>query len=110
MLSTIQSHIATGRVSEQSTAAAPRRKRKRGGNACVDDSNESEDGEGCEAEIDEAEIDRLSVQRNEARKAGKFRKADEIRDSLKERGVVLMDERNAKGSAGEVTKWRFWRP
>jgi len=109
ILSTIHSNIAAGRPSELFAAEVPRRKRKRGiGNPYVDAF--SEDDEDCEEEIGEAEIERLIVQRNEARKSGNFRKADEIRDSLKERGVVLMDEKKAKGSASEVTKWRFWRP
>merc|ERR1719210_956691 len=58
------------------------------------------------------EIDRMIEERNEARKAANFKRADEIRDYLKERGVVLMDEKGAKGNfkGQEVTKWRFWRP
>mmetsp|Transcript_108135 Transcript_108135/g.312471 ORF Transcript_108135/g.312471 Transcript_108135/m.312471 type:complete len:380 (-) Transcript_108135:346-1485(-) len=57
------------------------------------------------------EIEEFIEQRNEARKAANFKKADEIRDYLKQRGVVLMDEKGAKGNfAGrDVTKWRFWR-
>lgn len=58
------------------------------------------------------EIERLIEERNEARKAANFKKADEVRDYLKQRGVVLMDEKGAKGNlnGSEVTKWRFWRP
>mmetsp|Transcript_57691 Transcript_57691/g.185391 ORF Transcript_57691/g.185391 Transcript_57691/m.185391 type:complete len:374 (-) Transcript_57691:651-1772(-) len=58
------------------------------------------------------EIERLIEERNEARKAANFKKADEVRDYLKQRGVVLMDEKGAKGNlnGNEVTKWRFWRP
>mmetsp|Transcript_134389 Transcript_134389/g.335272 ORF Transcript_134389/g.335272 Transcript_134389/m.335272 type:complete len:381 (+) Transcript_134389:169-1311(+) len=58
------------------------------------------------------EIEELIEQRNEARKAANFKKADEVRDYLKQRGVVLMDEKGAKGNfqGKEVTKWRFWRP
>lgn len=57
------------------------------------------------------EIEDLVEQRNEARKAANFKKADEVRDFLKQRGVVLMDEKAAKGNfqGKEVTKWRFWR-
>eukprot|EP00929_Paragymnodinium_shiwhaense_P108155 TRINITY_DN74479_c0_g1_i1.p1 TRINITY_DN74479_c0_g1~~TRINITY_DN74479_c0_g1_i1.p1 ORF type:complete len:392 (-),score=134.34 TRINITY_DN74479_c0_g1_i1:309-1484(-) len=58
------------------------------------------------------EIERLIEERNEARKAQNFQKADQVRDYLKQRGVVLMDEKAAKGNlqGKEVTKWRFWRP
>jgi len=58
------------------------------------------------------EIEGLIEERNEARKAANFKKADEVRDYLKQRGVVLMDEKGAKGNlnGNEVTKWRFWRP
>lgn len=58
------------------------------------------------------EIERAIEERNEARKAANFKKADEVRDYLKQRGVVLMDEKGAKGNlnGNEVTKWRFWRP
>lgn len=58
------------------------------------------------------EIEELIEQRNEARKAANFKKADEVREYLKTRGVVLMDEKGAKGNfqGKEVTKWRFWRP
>lgn len=58
------------------------------------------------------EIERCIEERNEARKQANFKKSDEIRDYLKQRGVVLMDEKGAKGNlqGAEVTKWRFWRP
>lgn len=58
------------------------------------------------------EIEKLIEERNDARKAANFKKADEVRDYLKQRGVVLMDEKGAKGNfnGNEVTKWRFWRP
>lgn len=58
------------------------------------------------------EIERLIEERNDARKAANFKKADEVREHLKSRGVVLMDEKGAKGTfkGSEVTKWRFWRP
>lgn len=57
------------------------------------------------------EIEKLVEERNEARKAANFKKADEVRDKLKAQGVVLMDEKGAKGNfqGKEVTKWRFWR-
>mmetsp|Transcript_151307 Transcript_151307/g.275312 ORF Transcript_151307/g.275312 Transcript_151307/m.275312 type:complete len:384 (-) Transcript_151307:225-1376(-) len=58
------------------------------------------------------EIERFIEERNEARKASNFKKSDEIRDYLRQRGVVLMDDKGAKGNlqGKEVTKWRFWRP
>jgi hypothetical protein len=58
------------------------------------------------------EIERLIEERNEARKAANYKKADEVREFLKAKGVVLMDEKGAKGNfnGNEVTKWRFWRP
>lgn len=58
------------------------------------------------------EIEKCIEERNEARKAANFKKSDEIRDYLRQRGVVLMDEKGAKGNlqGAEVTKWRFWRP
>lgn len=61
---------------------------------------------------EDEEIERLIEERNEARKAANFKRSDEIRDFLKSRGVVLMDEKNAKGNfkGREVTKWRYWRP
>ena len=46
------------------------------------------------------EIEKLIVQRNEARKSRDFAKADEIRDSLKDQGVVLEDGRGG-------TVWRY---
>jgi len=58
------------------------------------------------------EIERCIEERNEARKAANFKKSDEIRDYLRQNGVVLMDDKGAKGNlqGAEVTKWRFWRP
>lgn len=58
------------------------------------------------------EIERCIEERNEYRKATNYKKADEVRIYLKERGVVLMDEKGAKGKfqGNEITKWRYWRP
>lgn len=58
------------------------------------------------------EIEKLIEERNEARKAANFKRSDEIREHLRQVGVVLMDEKGAKGNlqGKEVTKWRFWRP
>lgn len=55
-----------------------------------------------------AEIEELIDQRNEARKAGDYSKADRIRNDLQAKKVVLSDEKGASGSAGSVTTWRYW--
>ena len=41
----------------------------------------------------DADIEKLIEERNEARKAKEFKRADEIRDTLKENGIVLEDTR-----------------
>eukprot|EP00929_Paragymnodinium_shiwhaense_P006412 TRINITY_DN10977_c0_g1_i2.p1 TRINITY_DN10977_c0_g1~~TRINITY_DN10977_c0_g1_i2.p1 ORF type:complete len:354 (-),score=39.90 TRINITY_DN10977_c0_g1_i2:116-1177(-) len=56
------------------------------------------------------EIERAIEDRNQARKKSNYREADRIRDDLKARGVVLMDEKGAQGSGLTVTKWRYWKP
>lgn len=59
------------------------------------------------------EIEKLIEERNEARKVANYKRSDEVRDYLKNVGVVLMDEKGAKGTnlkGQDVTKWRFWRP
>jgi cysteinyl-tRNA synthetase len=45
-----------------------------------------------------------------ARKANDYQRADAIRDGLKQRGVMLMDDKNVKGDhhGQEVTTWRYW--
>merc|ERR1712194_336395 len=60
----------------------------------------------------EGEIERLIEDRNEARKGGNFAAADDIRDHLKRLGVVLMDEKGARGNRRglQVTRWRYWNP
>ena len=40
---------------------------------------------------DDAEIDALIVERNQARSDRNFQRADEIRDTLKERGIEILD-------------------
>ncbi|MDR0409106.1 MAG: cysteine--tRNA ligase [Spirochaetaceae bacterium] len=50
--------------------------------------------------IDEAEIDALIAERAAAKTAKNFTRADEIRNSLKERGVILEDRQNG-------TNWRY---
>ena len=52
-----------------------------------------------EAENDDAEIESLIQERTEARKAKNFKRSDEIRDELKERGIVLED-------TPQGTKWK----
>lgn len=54
------------------------------------------------------EIERLISDRNDARRRGEFDKADNIRDSLRDKGVVLSDEKGAHGSGLMVTSWRYW--
>jgi len=54
------------------------------------------------------EIERLIEERNQARKAGEYSRADEIRESLHNRRVVLSDEKGASGHAPSVTTWRYW--
>ena len=46
-----------------------------------------------EEEVLDADIEALIEQRQAARKAKDFAKADEIRDRLKEMGIVLKDTR-----------------
>ncbi len=46
---------------------------------------------GGEAAIDEARIASLIAEREEARKAGNYSLADEIRDTLLRQGVILED-------------------
>jgi len=54
------------------------------------------------------EVETLVQERNKARKAGDFKRADQIRDDLHERKVVLSDEKGAAGKASTVTTWRYW--
>lgn len=54
------------------------------------------------------EIKRLISDRNDARRRGEFQEADRIRADLKDRGVVLSDEKGRHGSAQHVTSWRYW--
>jgi len=55
------------------------------------------------------EIERLIEMRNVARKKCDFREADRIRDDLRNRGVVLSDEKGGHGSGLTVTSWRYWK-
>lgn len=54
------------------------------------------------------EIERLIEDRNGARRKSDFKEADRIRDYLKERGVVLSDEKGGHGNGLAVTSWRYW--
>jgi cysteinyl-tRNA synthetase len=56
----------------------------------------------ADAEIDAGEIERLIDERNAARKAKDFKRADSIRNELKEKGIVLED-----GATG--TTWKVER-
>lgn len=54
------------------------------------------------------EIIRLINERNDARRSGDFKEADRIRDDLRDRKVVLSDEKGKHGEAQHVTSWRYW--
>lgn len=54
------------------------------------------------------EIKRLIDERNNCRKDGEYARADKIRDDLKDRGVVLSDEKGAHGHGLSVTTFRYW--
>jgi hypothetical protein len=54
------------------------------------------------------DIKRAINDRNEARKRGDYREADRIRDDLRDRKVVLSDEKGAQGNPQNVTTWRYW--
>jgi len=56
-------------------------------------------GEAADGSLADAEIDDLMEQRNQAKKSRDFARADQIRDELKEQGIVLEDSR-------EGTRWR----
>lgn len=46
------------------------------------------------------------MERALARKKGLYDQADEIRTWLKQRGVLLVDQKGAKGK-GKLTKWSY---
>lgn len=50
------------------------------------------------------------MNRNKARKNGKFRQADDIREYLKKNGVILIDEKSIGKSSictGMNTTWKY---
>lgn len=85
----------------------PKKKHKQGGDS-VPGADEDK-GEQPDGAPEKEEIEDLIEQRNEARRAKDFRRADEIRDDLQKRKVVLCDERGAQGNGSNVTGWRYWR-
>lgn len=54
----------------------------------------------------ERQIEELVVIRNEARKQAQFTQADNIRDLLRAKGIILIDSKGVKGQAPEVTSWK----
>jgi cysteinyl-tRNA synthetase len=56
--------------------------------------------------LKENEIIRMISQRDKARKQGKYKEADMIRDELKREGVVLIDEKHANGHLCKTT-WKY---
>jgi len=73
------------------------------------DSPPADHGDPIDGAPEQEEIERLIKDRNDARRRGDFDKADSIRDDLKDRGVVLSDEKGGHGSGLMVTSWRYWR-
>ncbi|CAG9311073.1 unnamed protein product [Blepharisma stoltei] len=59
-------------------------------------------------ELDSSEIDiaELIDIRNEARRQCNFQEADRIREILRKKGVILTDEKGARGRGNEVTSWK----
>ena len=58
-------------------------------------------------ELSEDEIEDLIDVRNEARRQCNFSEADRIRELLRKKGVVLMDEKGRRGKGVEVTNWKY---
>ena len=56
--------------------------------------------------LSSSEITEMIDIRNEARRQCNFAQADQIREFLKSKGVLLMDEKGARGRGGEVTTWK----
>lgn len=56
------------------------------------------------------EINKCISDRNEARKQGNYEEADRIRNYLKDKRVVLCDEKGGYGNPNNVTSFRYWNP
>lgn len=59
-----------------------------------------------EQKLSEKQIDEKITERDKARKMGLYKQADEIRNWLKKKGVILIDQKGAKGK-GKLTKWNY---
>ena len=57
--------------------------------------------------LTETEIKTYIEARNKARRELNFMEADRIRSFLKNRGIVLIDEKGGRGRGVEVTTWKF---
>ena len=58
-------------------------------------------------ELNEDDIEDLIDVRNEARRQCNFMEADRIRELLRKKGVILMDEKGGRGRGVEVTNWKY---
>ena len=58
-------------------------------------------------ELNEDDIEELIDVRNEARRQCNFMEADRIRELLRKKGVILMDEKGGRGRGIEVTNWKY---
>ena len=52
------------------------------------------------------QIDEKIIERDQARKMGLYKEADEIRNWLKQRGVLLVDQKGPKAK-GKPTTWSY---
>jgi len=52
------------------------------------------------------EVEELIDIRNEARRQCNFAEADRIRELLRKKGIILIDEKGARGKGTEVTTWK----
>lgn len=58
-------------------------------------------------ELSEDEIEDLIDIRNEARRQCNYAEADRIRELLRKKGILLMDEKGRRGKGVEVTNWKY---
>jgi hypothetical protein len=58
-------------------------------------------------DVSEDDIEDLIDVRNEARRQCNFAEADRIRELLRKKGVILMDEKGGRGRGTEVTNWKY---